>query len=670
MTLEELERWTFDKLQKMVGFPPDEIIKFIFSMDNNSDIETYLADLLGTTLKSRSFVETLIKKINLLPRRANNTRVTIKTQEAPVSAKKKAGTTTTKKHIASFSEIEIKGRAGDPCDCQATRHPLITNCLNCGKVICEQEEDYFANANNKWISEDERRIVAQQEKEHEKRLEDEKRSNRVSFDFVAGRIVPAASKRVEINNKMTFAPSSNLSAASSNTLESLASKDNTADLHYVDEHRKGHMRPKAADHNKTKNSSLTQTVVNQYYGAEDDMLVLGSKEVHSHAYKFSGLMEGLWHVPKGVFRLPVLAVYSRYIETMARDKSGNCFILAPYAYAESPFEAPIPQTTLAFLTKLSKVAQANKVSLNVALRLPAETTFGSEEAMATLTGHINAYKSSGITAFTIIMPADFNESLAVPICAPSSAVAETSSARAYSVAQVTFVNELYKKHSFSDLFVCPSFFEIDLRVAPSRTQIEYWREISKGLNQRVTILFSTPCGRLDPVNLAKINNIFDKRSLVVIEKFPNGGGLDPYRPNFVDSTSKLAGIVASPFNTNSLIDGMVFEVPLSTFFQYLKSSDNYQPETTLRANLLEMTGTDALAESFSDLILALSDGVLEQLKGQQATAIDGRTKVKFTGLVDKANRVKTYYSSQSHGADLVQHLNDIIKTLNLYIESS
>lgn len=25
------------------------------------------------------------------------------------------------------------------CDCQATEHPLITNCLNCGKILCELE---------------------------------------------------------------------------------------------------------------------------------------------------------------------------------------------------------------------------------------------------------------------------------------------------------------------------------------------------------------------------------------------------------------------------------------------------------------------------------------------------------------------------------------------------
>ncbi|KAH7365890.1 hypothetical protein KP509_18G051500 [Ceratopteris richardii] len=28
---------------------------------------------------------------------------------------------------------------GSPCNCQATRHPLVTNCLSCGRIVCEQE---------------------------------------------------------------------------------------------------------------------------------------------------------------------------------------------------------------------------------------------------------------------------------------------------------------------------------------------------------------------------------------------------------------------------------------------------------------------------------------------------------------------------------------------------
>ena len=37
-------------------------------------------------------------------------------------------------------EVEPKQRAGrHPCDCQSVKHPLIANCLSCGKIICTQE---------------------------------------------------------------------------------------------------------------------------------------------------------------------------------------------------------------------------------------------------------------------------------------------------------------------------------------------------------------------------------------------------------------------------------------------------------------------------------------------------------------------------------------------------
>lgn len=28
---------------------------------------------------------------------------------------------------------------GGPCNCQASRHKLVNNCLGCGKIVCEQE---------------------------------------------------------------------------------------------------------------------------------------------------------------------------------------------------------------------------------------------------------------------------------------------------------------------------------------------------------------------------------------------------------------------------------------------------------------------------------------------------------------------------------------------------
>lgn len=41
--------------------------------------------------------------------------------------------------LAEASKGSIVFQQGKPCSCQARRHRLVSNCLSCGKIICEQE---------------------------------------------------------------------------------------------------------------------------------------------------------------------------------------------------------------------------------------------------------------------------------------------------------------------------------------------------------------------------------------------------------------------------------------------------------------------------------------------------------------------------------------------------
>ncbi|KAE9609624.1 hypothetical protein Lal_00006428 [Lupinus albus] len=52
------------------------------------------------------------------------------------SRKKKAGKAISLAEAAKGSIVFQQGR---PCSCQARRHRLISNCLSCGKIVCEQE---------------------------------------------------------------------------------------------------------------------------------------------------------------------------------------------------------------------------------------------------------------------------------------------------------------------------------------------------------------------------------------------------------------------------------------------------------------------------------------------------------------------------------------------------
>ncbi|KAF7838455.1 Activating signal cointegrator 1 [Senna tora] len=52
------------------------------------------------------------------------------------SKKKKAGKSVSLAEAAKGSIVFQQGR---PCSCQARRHRLVSNCLSCGKIVCEQE---------------------------------------------------------------------------------------------------------------------------------------------------------------------------------------------------------------------------------------------------------------------------------------------------------------------------------------------------------------------------------------------------------------------------------------------------------------------------------------------------------------------------------------------------
>ncbi|XP_024972820.1 activating signal cointegrator 1 [Cynara cardunculus var. scolymus] len=52
------------------------------------------------------------------------------------SKKKKSGKVIS---IAEASKGSIIFQQGKPCSCEARRHRLVSNCLSCGKIVCEQE---------------------------------------------------------------------------------------------------------------------------------------------------------------------------------------------------------------------------------------------------------------------------------------------------------------------------------------------------------------------------------------------------------------------------------------------------------------------------------------------------------------------------------------------------
>ena len=70
-----------------------------------------------------------------IPATSNESRTSQKVNQVS-SKKKKAGKTISLAEAAKGSIVFQQGR---PCACQARRHNLVSNCLSCGKIVCEQE---------------------------------------------------------------------------------------------------------------------------------------------------------------------------------------------------------------------------------------------------------------------------------------------------------------------------------------------------------------------------------------------------------------------------------------------------------------------------------------------------------------------------------------------------
>ncbi|XP_010426207.1 PREDICTED: activating signal cointegrator 1 [Camelina sativa] len=76
------------------------------------------------------------EKTSSSSQQAGNGKVTAPPQQQVNPKKKKGGKVIS---LAEAAKGSIVFQQGKPCACQARRHKLVSNCLSCGKIVCEQE---------------------------------------------------------------------------------------------------------------------------------------------------------------------------------------------------------------------------------------------------------------------------------------------------------------------------------------------------------------------------------------------------------------------------------------------------------------------------------------------------------------------------------------------------
>ncbi|XP_026763213.2 activating signal cointegrator 1 [Galleria mellonella] len=153
-----MEQWISENLSTILNFQvPEDLIQYILSIENETDLNEYMKTLLDfdNTQHKKFFLELAKKKF--VPRgssipKQNKKKISKGKQQqesVPVeipSAQKEEEAKSKKKtkFVNLYSQegrnaqvILLKGR--HRCDCQASKHELVNNCLQCGRVVCKQE---------------------------------------------------------------------------------------------------------------------------------------------------------------------------------------------------------------------------------------------------------------------------------------------------------------------------------------------------------------------------------------------------------------------------------------------------------------------------------------------------------------------------------------------------
>lgn len=150
--------WICTELSRLLGLTATEdLAQYLISMESSRDVEDYLQSMLDlSNPEHRQFVEMLLNQLG-------HTHETGASQTNYIPPANKHSvknlSSGSKKRVKQVNLFSSEGRAKEnvilpgqhKCECQATKHPLIRNCLECGRVICAQEGPgpcIFCSSNN------------------------------------------------------------------------------------------------------------------------------------------------------------------------------------------------------------------------------------------------------------------------------------------------------------------------------------------------------------------------------------------------------------------------------------------------------------------------------------------------------------------------------------------
>lgn len=172
-----LSDWMNSRLSELLDFPvPQDLTEYIVAIENPRDLEEYLRNLLNfNEPKHRQFFEELkqrrysavmnassdvqgykkpdVGEVYYQPKqndkkkknKAQSPEIVFQKEKVVTQEEKKTPEEKKKKKFVNLYSLDgqmreaVMLRGRHECNCQATKHKLVANCLECGRIVCEQE---------------------------------------------------------------------------------------------------------------------------------------------------------------------------------------------------------------------------------------------------------------------------------------------------------------------------------------------------------------------------------------------------------------------------------------------------------------------------------------------------------------------------------------------------
>ena len=160
---DDFKRWCGNEISKLLGSDVgQEFLEYLFSIESDADVRDYLFELLDPDDENvKHLVQQIClnwpmtkkskrpknDKINETPKvtsqkstssnEIKKQTVNVKGEQSPVKKKSSHFVSLYSDEGQARTSVRLPGR--HPCECLGQKHKLVNNCLQCGRIVCEQE---------------------------------------------------------------------------------------------------------------------------------------------------------------------------------------------------------------------------------------------------------------------------------------------------------------------------------------------------------------------------------------------------------------------------------------------------------------------------------------------------------------------------------------------------